>query len=141
MMRANRSGTIVRTAKKWKVDPGDILCHGCKSPVLSIYCRKCDIKQCAVERKLENCSACARFPCQRIKNLNDDDAVHHSSVLRNLGAIAAIGVKAWLRKQDRRWRCKGCGARFSWYAANCGKCGAEVLNSATEEKALNKKRP
>jgi len=132
-------GTVVRTAKKWGMEPADINCHGCKSTALSIYCRKCDIKQCAVERGVENCSACGKFPCRRIMNLNDDDAVHHSSVLRNLRTIAAVGVKAWLRRQDRRWRCRECGARFTWYAPKCKACGATVLNSEAEEKAIGKR--
>lgn len=140
VMRANRTGTVARTAQKWKMSPAEITCHGCKSTVLSIYWRECDIKRCALARKVANCSACSLFPCRRIRSLNDDDAVHHSSVIRNLGTIAGIGVKAWLRRQDSRWRCKECGARFTWYAKKCNACGAVVLNSEAEEKALGKSK-
>jgi hypothetical protein len=140
VMRANRRGTVARTAKKWGMKPADITCHGCKSTVLSIYCLKCDIKRCCVAKGVENCSACSRFPCPRIKNLNNDNAVHHSSVLRNLRIMGSVGVKAWLRRQDRRWRCKECGARFTWYAPKCNACGSVVLNSAAEEKALRKRK-
>lgn len=140
VMRANRMGKVVPTARKWKMKPRDITCHGCKSPVLSVYCRECDIKKCAIDKKVDNCSACSKFPCPRIKNLKNDDAVHHSSVLRNLRTISAVGVKAWLRRQDRRWRCKECGARFTWYAVKCNACGAAVFNSEAEEKALAKRK-
>ncbi len=140
VLKANRNGTLETTARKWKMKAADLACHGCKSTVLSVYCRNCDIKNCARRMKVGHCVDCAKFPCERIIALNNDQSPHHSIVLKNLKEIGDVGASAWLRRQDRRWRCKNCGERFSWYAKRCGECGSSVYNSISEEKYLKKGR-
>jgi len=139
VLQANRTGTVEQTANKWKMNAADITCHGCKSSVVSIYCKKCDIKECARKTGVDNCSACDRFPCKKIRDLNNDRNAHHSVVLGNLRIIGASGMKSWLRQQDKRWRCKSCGKRFSWYAKQCKGCGATLYNSISEDTDLKRK--
>jgi len=57
-------------------------------------------------------------------------------VLRNLRIIQEIGVEKWLEDQDKRWRCKSCGDKFSWYDRKCVQCGSELYNCEDEEKEL-----
>jgi len=137
-LQANKTGNLKITAEKWKMNPADITCHGCKSSVISIYCRDCDIRKCAQEMKVEFCYECKKFPCKRIVAFNNDPHPHHSIVLKNLNTIKVKGKKAWLRREDRRWRCKKCRMRFSWYSKKCTKCGSLVYNCILEEKELKR---
>jgi len=136
-LQVTKTGKIEIAAKKWKMNPADITCHGCKSSIISIYCKECDIRKCAQQRKVEFCFECKKFPCKRISAFNNDKYPHHSIVLKNLNTIKEKGMKSWLRAQDRRWRCKKCRTRFVWYTKKCDKCGALVYNSILEEKTLN----
>ncbi|MRR09664.1 DUF3795 domain-containing protein [bacterium] len=134
VLRANREGRIAQTAKRWRMKPGDIVCHGCKSPVVSVYCRKCGIKSCAIAKRVDDCTSCGKFPCRKLSSLSNDGVSHHAVVLANLANKAVSGTRAWLRQQDRRWRCQSCGRRFSWYAKKCGSCGAAVRNAVAEDR-------
>jgi hypothetical protein len=88
--------------------------------------------------KVEFCYECKKFPCKRIVAFNNDPHPHHSIVLKNLNTIKVKGKKAWLRREDRRWRCKKCRMRFSWYSKKCTKCGSLVYNCILEEKELKR---
>ena len=136
VLQANKTGKLNTTAKRWKMNPADITCHGCKSNALSIYCKDCDIKNCAEKMKIKLCFECVKFPCKRIIAFNNDKHPHHSIVLKNLNTIKEKGKKSWLRMQDRRWRCKKCGTRFTWYTKKCTKCGSLVYSCILEEKEL-----
>ena len=84
---------------------------------------KCAIKLCAAEKtKIGVCSECAEFPCGRISDFNNDGMQHHSEVLANLRQMKAMGLKDWARYEEDRWKCTKCGAKFSWYEAECIKC-------------------
>jgi hypothetical protein len=85
----------------------------------------CGIKPCAQSRKLSHCGLCADFPCARITAFNNDGIPHHGAVLENLTALKEMGEENWLAAQEKRWHC-ACGARLSWYTAECPKCGTKV---------------
>jgi hypothetical protein len=124
VLQANLAGKLNAVAKKWKMKPSDISCHGCKSNVLSIYCKDCDIRKCARENKVEFCGECKKFPCQRIKDFANDGAPHHAVVISNLKRLKEIGENAWLKEQEKQWTCE-CGAKKSWYLVKCPKCGKQ----------------
>ncbi len=68
-------------AKHWsdqgeiKFKPEDATCNGCKSNVISGFCRKiCKIKPCAEEKKVETCAHCKDYLCAKLKEfLSDED--------------------------------------------------------------------
>jgi hypothetical protein len=69
-------------AKRWsdqgeiKFKPEDIDCEGCKSDVLSGWCRKiCKIRPCAEERKVETCAHCNDYPCGKLKEFLSNEPV------------------------------------------------------------------
>lgn len=134
VLQANRDDNLAAVARKWRMKAADITCHGCKSAVLSVYCRDCGIKRCAQGRGVATCRACGRYPCRRIRAFDGDGCAHHAAVMRNLAAIDRIGIKRWLRQQDRRWRCRSCGRRFTWYTKKCRGCDAPVRNAVDEVK-------
>ncbi len=63
-----------QTAQKWSeqfksdIKPADINCDGCPtdSQRLFNYCRVCEIRKCAREKRVQNCACCADYPCQKL---------------------------------------------------------------------------
>jgi len=50
----------------FRIEPDEIICEGCvssESPVL--IDKKCPVRPCAVERRLEHCGQCPDFICDR----------------------------------------------------------------------------
>ena len=109
-----------------KVEAKDLACEGCLLGVVSISCRECKIRNCAFAKGLTCCSECRDFPCELTKSFNNDGLPHHAEVLQNIRRQREIGVDAWLKEQDERWRCPGCSAETDWYAAHCSACGAAL---------------
>lgn len=60
-----------------KFTPDDATCHGCKSDVISGFCRKlCQVKPCAEEKKVKTCAHCENYPCGKLKEfLTNEDPV------------------------------------------------------------------
>ena len=63
-----------KTAQSWTSDeyrlkPGDINCDGCITTGNRImsFCFECDIRQCGVEREVENCAHCDEYPCGKLE--------------------------------------------------------------------------
>jgi len=138
---ANEEDRVAEQAAEWKTQAEEITCHGCKSDVLSGYCRSCEIKACAVEKGLEFCVDCAEYPCDRLIAFRDDEWPHHSVVTRNSEELGRIGLERWLEAQAQRWRCSACGQRTSWYDETCSACGVNVVSSRDEEKQTVESQP
>ena len=138
VLRANEENRVAKQAEEWKTQPEEITCHGCKSDVLSGYCRSCEIKACAVEKGLEFCVDCTEYPCACLVAFRDDEWLHHSAITRNLMELERIGLVRWLEAQAARWRCPACSHRTSWYDETCSACGANVVSSCDEEKQTMK---
>jgi hypothetical protein len=52
--------------------PEDVTdCDGCKAESGRLFsgCRKCEIRACAVNRKIENCGRCGDYPCDPLKKM------------------------------------------------------------------------
>jgi len=69
-------------AKHWydqfkiKFIPEDVNCEGCKSDVLSGWCRKiCKMRPCAEERKVITCAHCGDYSCVKLKEFLKDEPV------------------------------------------------------------------
>ncbi len=45
------------------LSPEEIACRGCASVE---WCRYDDIRQCGLEKGIENCGACRSYPCEKI---------------------------------------------------------------------------
>uniref|UniRef100_A0A7C6EAJ4 DUF3795 domain-containing protein n=1 Tax=candidate division WOR-3 bacterium TaxID=2052148 RepID=A0A7C6EAJ4_UNCW3 len=133
---ANEKGEVAKLAKEWKRKPEELKCLGCKTTTNAIFCVRCKMRHCAQKKKVDFCFQCDEFPCPRLIAFRNDKSPHHSIVLRNLRIIQEIGVEKWLEDQDKRWRCKSCGDKFSWYDRKCVQCGSELYNCEDEEKEL-----
>ncbi|MDD9302112.1 MAG: DUF3795 domain-containing protein [Desulfobacter sp.] len=66
-----REQTAAFYAKKFgmTVKPEDVNCDGCKSDSgrLFAYCRSCKIRQCSMDKKLDNCASCREQPCDKLQ--------------------------------------------------------------------------
>ena len=48
--------------------PEDIAdCDGCKATTGRLFCTDCAIRQCAIEKALENCAHCSEYVCDRLR--------------------------------------------------------------------------
>ena len=89
--QANDSEEKKRIAKYWS-DQGetkfasvDVDCHGCKSNLISGFCRKlCTIRPCAIERNVETCAHCDDYLCDKLKEYlsTDPDAAKNLENIR-----------------------------------------------------------
>jgi len=53
---------------KVEFEPQDAECNGCKSGVISGWCRKiCRIRPCAQEKNVKTCAHCDNYPCSMLK--------------------------------------------------------------------------
>ena len=43
--------------------PEEMICHGCQDIEVCEY----DVKDCCIEKKIENCGKCPKYPCPEIK--------------------------------------------------------------------------
>lgn len=34
-------------------------------------CKDCDVRQCGLEKKLENCACCGEYPCEKLDRVLD----------------------------------------------------------------------
>jgi hypothetical protein len=101
----------------------DLLCHGCRTDVLSISCRDCPKRACAKGRGLDSCAACPEMPCKWYAAFR---LPHGAEIVPNLEALRDRGSDVWLREQAGRWRCATCGRAGSWYERVCPDCGAAL---------------
>ena len=108
---------------KHKTAPLEAPCAGCKPDPDS--CGDCGIRTCAEAKGVGHCGACADFPCERITAFANDGIPHHMETLANLRALRDLGEEKWLQQQKERWTCS-CGARLSWYLAQCPKCSLAI---------------
>jgi hypothetical protein len=103
-----------------------LLCDGCLSGgKLAPHCQMCNIRLHALEtQKNSRCSDCEELPCNRLTFLiNMGGYLHRKEYIPNLKKIHEMGVQEWVKKEEERWRCPGCGQPVSWYDAECVGCG------------------
>jgi len=134
---ADKTGTVEELAKKWDMKPDQLVCHGCLTETVAVFCRDCTLRACVLEKGVEHCFECDDYPCDALVAFRNDKASHHSMVLHNSGRMREVGVKQWLEEQKERWSCPGCGRAFSWYETECEACGAALRGCRQEESELD----
>jgi len=105
----------------------DLICNGCLSSQVAVFCRRCALRACAIEKKVTYCVQCSDFPCQILTDFNNDGRPHHSEVLANVRRQQEIGINAWLDEQEKRWRCPDCGCVIGWYDIKCPQCSVALI--------------
>jgi len=80
--QANDLQLKMQIAERWssqgdiKFKPEDIDCLGCKSDVISGWCRKlCKVRPCAAEKKVATCAQCDEYQCEKLKDFLRNEPV------------------------------------------------------------------
>ena len=106
-------------------------CPGCRAPIEQIArksCRNCVKKQCALERGLQWCFECSRFPCTRIKSLDKRYQHNYDVDLIQNGSDAKRDMDAFLQTQRECFTCKSCGGIIDQHHQKCSECGKNTDN-------------
>lgn len=98
-------------------------CKGCGSDLHSAWCKECTFRACAKERGVRHCADCREFPCQKIREFDEDGVPHHAGVLASLERLRQAGMERWLEEQRQLWSCRECGSSQQWYSRACTECG------------------
>lgn len=104
-------------------------CLGCRGQDASKpeHCRKCEIKDCTIDRGIKFCFECPAFPCAIIKRL--DKSYRHRyqvSLIENGMRIKIVGTKQYLLEEKEKWTCPDCGGIISLHDRICSECGKDV---------------
>ena len=126
-----RCGSLQDTVAQGKPDG----CLGCKSNMLGGHCAKCEVRKCAISRRLVNCGLCGEYPCDKIKEYHSDDNEGKYMALsrKNTEDFMYFGDDPeWAEKQLKRWSCSKCGMPFRFESKMCANCGAPVASGEME---------
>ena len=71
--KKNNFDMKIEIAEKWStqeypLSPDDVECHGCTSTIRNMmsFCEDCDIRDCAIDKHLDNCAYCNDFTCTKL---------------------------------------------------------------------------
>lgn len=99
-------------------------CPGCKG---DSECGDCKIKDCFMEKAKTNtdwisCADCDDFCCETLIEFAHDGIPHHFDAIENLKFIKEQGLYKFANEQDKKFICKSCGKKLSWYLTVCPDC-------------------
>jgi hypothetical protein len=103
-------------------------CPGCRGPNDNKpkTCIECIIVNCKEIKKSKSglCYECSKFPCKRMKNLDKRYSTkYHMSMLENQEYIKKRGMKKFLEKEKKKWKCPNCGGIVTCHGGMCLNCG------------------
>ena len=104
-------------------------CLGCRGAEDSqpAYCRRCQIRACALNRGIDFCSECLSFPCTLIKRMDKRYRVRYQvSLIENAIRMKTAGVKQFLVEEKEKWTCSRCGGVISLHDRACSECGQTI---------------
>ncbi|KXH75909.1 MAG: hypothetical protein AM326_08340 [Candidatus Thorarchaeota archaeon SMTZ-45] len=72
--QTNNMEQLEETAKKWsdeshQYDALDLICDGCSSERLHVFCLECRVRLCAEEKGCRVCSLCSDYPCDILEEV------------------------------------------------------------------------
>jgi len=124
---ATESNELEELSKELKIPVTYLACKGCRSDTNNLCCMNCGIKRCCGHKNINSCNECNEFPCANLKKLDQrhlrDDNV---SLIENLVRIRKIGAEQWLKEQEDKWRCPGCGGNICVMDKECYDCGCKI---------------
>lgn len=104
--------------------PDELLCDGCLSARRFPFCQECSIRDCAQQKGLQGCYACADFPCALVDEF--PMPVGKRVILRAVPYWRTHGMEEWAIAEEKRYRCPECGHRLFRGTRQCERCRAAV---------------
>jgi hypothetical protein len=89
------------------------------------YCRKCTIKNCKELKKSKKrfCLVCDKCPCKRLKQLDKRYRTKYNmSMIENLEFIKEKGIRKFIQKEKKKWKCSKCGKVICVHRDVCQYC-------------------
>lgn len=94
----------------------------------------CKIRKCCYEEhQLQFCALCPQFACEIItkkligSHSNDAKFDYRHEIPENVKMFNKLGQEEYLRYQDRKWSCKICDGRVTFYDYQCQECGKKIM--------------
>ncbi len=85
---------------------------------------QCRMRTCTLRRGKFCSSKCECFPCERLRGLDKRYRTKYGmSMLDNLAKIESSGVRSFLRSENTKWACPGCGGTLCVHKPACQVCG------------------
>ncbi len=101
-------------------------CPGCRGddsvkPKTRTSCR---IKTCdKIANRAKYCFRCESFPCDRLNHLDERYRTKYGmSMIENLLFIKKSGIRRFIRNEQKRWTCPGCGGLICVHEPRCLSC-------------------
>ena len=102
----------------------DVSCLGCLSENVFPFCRKCAIKDCALEKGYSGCHECDDFPCALTKAF--PLPVGKKVMSRAIPYWREHGTEKWVRDEEARYVCPECGNMLFRGVVRCNRCKTAV---------------
>ena len=108
----------------------DLKKHG----IMRSYCAGCRPrgKNCAFMKKscerlgnglVQYCFECTEYPCRTLKRLDKRYRTnYHMSMIENLDNIKKLGIRKFIKSENKRWACSKCGGMICVHRGYCLKC-------------------
>ena len=126
----------IEVAQKHGCLPAEVRCDGCRAVHIIGWARdpewgrNCQILRCLKTQNVETCGDCSQISeCDRWQSLAAECERQGINLKENLRQMKLLGMDAWVKKQDERWRCQQCGrpVAASFEDPHCNFCGAFQL--------------
>ncbi len=105
-------------------------CPGCRSYLTkNNSCGRCSMAKCPELKKNNSkyCFSCEKYPCRRLQQLDKRyKGKYGMSMVENLLFIKEKGIRAFVKREEKKWKCKKCGNITSCHRDDCLCCGAET---------------
>jgi hypothetical protein len=101
-----------------------IKCRGCLSDDRFMHCEQCGIRECVQEKGYAGCHQCDQFPCRHIENF--PMTVGKRVILRAIPYWREVGTDKYIRDEEARYVCPGCGNRVFRGAVTRNRCKSKL---------------
>ncbi len=116
---------------KKPVQVTDIQCPGCRQAATDkdSWGFKCKIRNCVLDREIDNCSECKDFPCEQLLALSD---TYDDIPITQLQEYNELGLDKWLELMEVRWKCQKCTGAIEASTKKCGTCNKDHSQHVNE---------
>jgi hypothetical protein len=118
----NNVENLKKIAIRINVPFEEIRCNGCRTEVITAYCKNCFMKKCAAEKGIDFCGECNEYPCTELKEFQSK-LPHRAELWKSQERIKEIGWENWFNEMIDYFSCNECESLNGWYDFKCRECG------------------